>query len=61
MSWPDCENLDDGPNLGDLLILMLASTLHGFRDRLVDDGYRNAADLIADLIEVVDDYLISTK
>jgi hypothetical protein len=46
------------PDLGDLVIVLLASTLAGLRDRLAEDGYEPAADLVADLVEVTDDYLI---
>jgi hypothetical protein len=45
------------PDLGDLVIVLLASTLAGLRDRLAEDGYEPAADLVADLVEVTDDYL----
>lgn len=45
------------PDLGDLVIVLLASTLAGLRDHLAADGFEPAADLVADLVEVVDDYL----
>ena len=45
------------PDLGDLVVVLLASTLAGLRDRLADDGFEPAADLVADLVEVADDYL----
>lgn len=45
------------PDLGDLVIVLLASTLAGLRDRLAQDGFEPAADLVADLVEVADDYL----
>ena len=44
------------PDLGDLVIVLLASTLAGLRDRLSQDGFDDAADLVADLVEVTDDY-----
>ena len=44
-------------DLGDLVIVLLASTLAGLRDRLAEDGFEPAADLVADLVEVADDYL----
>ena len=44
-------------DLGDLVIVLLASTLAGLRDRLAADGFESAADLVADLVEVTDDYL----
>ena len=43
--------------LGDLLLVLLAGTLQGLSDRLQGDGYGAAAELVADLVEVVDDYL----
>ena len=45
------------PELGDLVVVLLASTLAGLRDRLADDGYDLAADLVADLVDVADGYL----
>ena len=44
-------------DLGDLVIVLLASTLAGLRDRLAADGFEPAAELVADLMEVTDDYL----
>jgi hypothetical protein len=46
------------PDLGDVVLLLLAGTLAGLRDRLNEDGYVLAADLVADLVEVTDDYLV---
>lgn len=51
------ESVSRAPDLGDLVIVLLASTLAGLRDRLAHDGYEPAADLVADLVEVTDDYL----
>ena len=45
------------PDLGDLVIVLLAGTLTGLRDRLWDDGFRPAADLVADLAYRCDRYL----
>ena len=45
------------PDLGDLVVVLLASTLAGLRDRLAADGFDPAAELVADLVEVTDDYL----
>lgn len=45
------------PDLGDLVVILLASTLAGLRDRLFQDGFESAAELVADLAEVADDYL----
>jgi hypothetical protein len=46
-----------GPDLGDLMVVLLASSLAGLRDRLHYDGFEMAAELIADLVEIADDYL----
>ena len=48
------------PNLGDLIVALLASTLAGLRDRLALDGFCDAADLVAILVDVTDDYLTRT-
>jgi hypothetical protein len=45
------------PGLGDLVIVLLASTLAGLRDRLADDGFQDASELAAELTERCDDYL----
>lgn len=45
------------PDLGDLVVVLLASTLAGLRDRLAADGFDPAAELVADLVEITDDYL----
>ena len=45
------------PNIGDLVIVLLASTLAGLRDRLHGDGFENQAELVGDLVEITDDYL----
>jgi hypothetical protein len=46
-----------GPDLGDLVIVLLPGTLAGLRDRLADDGFERAADVVADLVDVADDYI----
>lgn len=43
--------------LGDLVLVLLAGTLQGLSDRLQSDGYEGAAELVADLVDVLDDYL----
>ena len=43
--------------LGDLVLVLLAGTLQALSDRLQGDGYDGAAEVVADLVEVVDDYL----
>lgn len=37
------------PDLGDLVIVLLASTLAGLRDRLDDDGFSKASEFVAEL------------
>jgi hypothetical protein len=46
------------PTLGDLVIVLLASTLAGLRDRLESDGFAGPAELVADLVDIVDDYIM---
>jgi hypothetical protein len=48
---------DEAPDLGDLVVVLLASTLAGLRDRLNGDGFETAAELVSDLVEIVDEYL----
>ena len=36
---------------------LLAGTLAGLRDRLAQDGFHSAAELVQDLVEIADDYL----
>ena len=48
---------DNAPDLGDLIMVLLAGTLAGLRDRLTEDGFDGAAELVADLVDVTDDYL----
>ena len=45
------------PDLGDLVIVLLASTLAGLRDRLSDDGFGSASKFVAELTERCDSYL----
>ncbi len=47
------------PDLGNLVIVLLASTLAGLRDRLAHDGFDPAAELVGDLVDITDDYLTS--
>lgn len=44
-------------DLGDIVVLLLAGTLAGLRDRLNADGFGRAAELVGDLVEVTDLYL----
>lgn len=48
---------DRAPDLGDLVVVLLAGTLAGLRDRLRTDGFDGPAELVADLVAAVDDYL----
>ena len=58
---PRRNGCDDGPDLGDLVIVLLAGTLAGLRDRLTHDGFARASDLVADLVDVTDDYLTNVS
>lgn len=49
--------VDEMPDLGDLVVILLAGTLAGLRDRLECDGFVPAAELVADLVDITDDYL----
>ncbi len=44
-------------DLGDLVVVLLAGTLAGLRDRLAADGFDGAAELASDLTARCDDYL----
>lgn len=48
---------DTTADLGDLVIVLLASTLAGLRDRLHDDGFCKASEFVAGLTERCDSYL----
>lgn len=50
---------DELPDLGDIVVVLLAGTLAGLRDRLECDGFVPAAELVADLVEITDEYLTS--
>lgn len=45
------------PDLGEIVVILLVSTLAGLRDRLERDGFASAAGLVHDLVEVADDYV----
>jgi hypothetical protein len=45
------------PDLGDLVIVLLAGTLAGLRDQLGEDGFPNASEFVAELTERCDTYL----
>ena len=46
------------PDLGDLVICLLAGTLAGLREHLADDGYPKASEFVGDLTELCDTYLL---
>ncbi len=48
---------NDIPDLGHLVIVLLAGTLAGLRDRLRTDGFEHAADLVAHLTDTCDEFL----
>ena len=48
---------DDSPDLGDLVIVLLAGTLAGLRDRLESDGFPKAALCVAETVALADRYL----
>jgi hypothetical protein len=45
------------PDLGDLVIVLLASTLAGLRDRLESDVFKDESELVADLTHTCDSCL----
>jgi hypothetical protein len=45
------------PDLGDLVIVLLAGTLAGLRDRLATDGFEQASNFVSDLTERCDSYI----
>ncbi len=60
MRAPETQQVRE-PDLSDLVVVLLAGTLAGLRDRLAADGFDPAAELVADLVEATDDYLTSTS
>ena len=45
------------PSMGDLVLTLLAGTLSALRDRLFQDGFAEHGEVVADLVDVVDDYM----
>lgn len=45
------------PDLGEIVVILLVSTLAGLRDRLERDGFHAAAGLVHDLAEIADDFV----
>jgi hypothetical protein len=48
---------DGEPDLGDLVIVLLASTRSGLRHRLESDGFPNPAQCVAETVVITDHYL----
>lgn len=48
-------------DLSSFMLILLAGHLAGLRDRLALDGYYQAADLVADLVDITDDYLVHSS
>lgn len=44
-------------HLGDLIMVLLACALANLRDRLIDNGYDQVSAVVADLVEITNDYL----
>ena len=57
-SWPGVDEPKRVPDLGDLVVMLLASTLAGLSEHLAADGFADSAELVADLVDVVDGYLV---
>ena len=49
------------PDLGDLVIVLLASTLAGLRDRLEADGFFDSAEFVGELVDRTDLFLTSVS
>lgn len=49
--------IETTPDMGDLVIVLLASTLAGLRDRLAADGFPEASELAAQLTERCDRFI----
>ncbi|MGH2774223.1 MAG: hypothetical protein ACRDJT_02150 [Actinomycetota bacterium] len=43
--------------MGELIMVLLACALANLRDRLCADGYDQPAGVVADLVEITNDYL----
>jgi hypothetical protein len=54
-------NNDHSADLGDLVIVLLASTLAELRDRLCEDNFTKASELVAELTVRCDSYLEKVK
>ncbi len=49
------------PDLGDLVIVLLASTLAGLRDRLEMDGFDEASEFVAGLTDRCDSFIAEVQ
>ncbi len=49
------------PDLGGLVVVLLASTLAGLKDRLELDGFEEASTFVAGLTERCDSFLAEVK
>ena len=43
--------------MGELIMVLLACTLANLRDRLSSDGYDQVSAVVADLVEITNDYI----
>ena len=46
-----------GDHMGELIMVLLASALANLLDRLCADGYDQVGAVVADLVEITNDYL----
>jgi hypothetical protein len=46
-----------GDDTGELIMVLLACTLSNLRDRLFTGGYEQVGAVVADLVEITNDYL----
>jgi hypothetical protein len=53
--------VEHAADLGDIIVMLLASTLAGLSDRLASDGFEGPADLVGELVEVIDGYLVTVR
>ncbi len=50
-------DVEPSPDMGDLIVVLLASSLSALRDRLAQDGFEDSAQLVADLVDIADEYI----
>ena len=51
---------DGSADLGDVTVFLLGNMLRRLRNHLYEDGFCDAGDLVADLGDIVDDYLCTS-